>query len=106
MARVTDFLYTIYNPPQQHPEWEERILGKAVFGVRGDKDGGDDDFWDALSDLKRINYKLRSYDDQKREWTVLVTGSTRKLLCDTFRNAEGLIEEVENQLPLPWENGL
>ena len=90
MAEVTDFCYTIYDPPLLGHE--EPILGRAIFGVCED-----DGYRDAFRALMHIDHELRSYDDQK--WNVFVTGSTKKLLCDTFHNVAGLIEEAENPLP-------
>jgi len=104
MARVSDFFYTIYKKPLEHAHWHEPIIGKTTFNIAGDKDDtGEDDFWDAVDDLKdMIDPKLRSWDDKKREWTVLMTESVKGALCEIFRNAEGLIEESESQLCFPW----
>lgn len=104
MARASDFVYIRFKAPIAHATWDEEIIGKAIFNIRGDKDGaGEDDFWDAVDDLKSmIDKRLRSWDENKKEWTILMTCSVKETLCKLFRNAEGLIEETESQLSFPW----
>jgi hypothetical protein len=104
MARMRDFYYKKRVKPYVSSASGEPIVGEVTFNIVGTKDdAGDDDFRDALHDLKlEVHFSLRTWDADKKEWRVEVTPKVKEALCEIFENAEGLFEEFERQLALDW----
>lgn len=103
MAKAIEWEYAQFKSPQFVPQVPGvPVLGKAKFKILGEKlEDGTDDFQDALHDVKKcIPWNQRQWVPDESRWHVWVSIEVRKLLCDVFRNVEGLFEEVENQLEL------
>jgi hypothetical protein len=100
MAWMREFVYLEHKRPVAGFDGQP-ILGTATFNIVGDRE--DDDFYDALSDLKKeVPPHMRTWDPVDKVWAVRVTEGIKASLCAILDNGHDLFDEAERQLELPW----
>ncbi len=77
------------------------MLGSAEFRIRSSWDK--DDFKDALAEFKqRVPSHLRAWKPDDKLWSVRMTVDIEAALVELFDNAEELIDEAHDQLPIAF----